>query len=255
MFYKIFENLFKASDIDIFDIGRGDEKYKQDFESYPSEQINLLCGHKKSFASNLICTRYKIVLHIKKYKLFLSFLSFLKKSRNLLKIIPKYNSKKGKRRKENKQITVYCKKLTQTQIENDSKGYMCRMAEDDDLENLAVIMKVKRFSDITERLISEKCIIILKENRIQNYVWFSQNTLKNCVPYIAVDQIILSEIDQHFFNYVDDLPQKMFSIITNELIKLNYDKLFAFSNSMDFQKMNLFESLDFQKVKELNQTL
>jgi CelD/BcsL family acetyltransferase involved in cellulose biosynthesis len=65
MFYKIVENACDSKDIEKFDIGRGDERYKRDLTCKPTEQIIYIAGHKKTIMSKIYNVRFKIILYLK----------------------------------------------------------------------------------------------------------------------------------------------------------------------------------------------
>ena len=94
MFYKIIEDCCNARDIDKFDIGRGDERYKQDLASRPIDQLIFIAGHKKSFSSYVYHVRFKVVLYIKKKKLLMTGLTFFKNSNVMIKKIQDYFKQK-----------------------------------------------------------------------------------------------------------------------------------------------------------------
>jgi hypothetical protein len=251
MFHKIFENSFNDTNIDIFDIGRGDEKYKLDFESIPVNQMIFIGGHKKTFASYLIHVRFKLALYIKKKRVLLAILTFLKDSNILIKKISEYFNNKDKFFRKDRQVNIYFMKLSPVKTDYSDNDWLCRKADADDIERLAVTMKVKRFSDLKEKLANEQCFLIIEGAEIHHYFWFSQNNLECGIPNITDDQIILTEIDPLFFKIDNDRPVKIFNILAKELKDQKYNMLFAFSKSVDNQGYKLFKSLGFQRYKEL----
>jgi hypothetical protein len=80
MFYKIVKECSSDSAINKFDIGRGNERYKQDLTCRPTDQLILIAGHKKTIPSYVYNVRFKIVLYIKKKMKLIDSLSLSKKS-------------------------------------------------------------------------------------------------------------------------------------------------------------------------------
>jgi hypothetical protein len=249
MFYKIFENSFNERDIKLFDIGRGDETYKLDFESVPVKQMIFICGHKRSLVSFLFHVRFKMAQNIKSKKFLLTILTYLKNTNILLKKIPVYIKKMRKNFRGNGRVTTYFKPLSFVKSESKYNEWLCRKADMEDMEHLAVAMKAKRFTNLKERLANDICLLIMNTEKIQHYFWFSQNNIESGVPGIADDQLALIEIDPPYLEMNDDYPVKIFNMISNELIEQNYNFLFAFSNSLDSQRVKLFNSLGFQEFK------
>ncbi|MFX0140482.1 MAG: GNAT family N-acetyltransferase [Candidatus Hodarchaeota archaeon] len=249
MFHKILENSFRDKVIEKFDIGRGDEYYKQELTSYPINQINFFGGHKRTFASYLYHVRFKLVLYIKKKKLSMALLTFFKEFSLLIKKMPERIKETKKIFRKKGQVIVYHKKLSLVKTAENNNGWFCRKAELDDMEHLAVAMKVKKFSDLKTRLANENCFLIMKDENIHNYFWFSPDNVECGVPDTKNNQIVLSEFDPLIFEMDNNYLLRMFNMISNELVQQDYKHLFAFSKSIDSQRTELFESLGFQRVR------
>ncbi|MFX0134653.1 MAG: GNAT family N-acetyltransferase [Candidatus Hodarchaeota archaeon] len=249
MFHKILENSFRDKDIEKFDVGRGDEYYKQELTSYPINQINFFGGHKRTFASYLYHVRFKLVLYIKKKKLSMAILKFFKEFNILVKKMPECIKEMKKIFRKKGKLIVYHKKLSLVKNDNNDNGWFCRKADLDDMEHLAVVMQVKKFSNLQKRLENEKCFLIMKDEKIHNYFWFSQDNVECGVPHTKDNQIVLNEFDPLIFNMDNNLLATMFNMISNELVQQEYDALYAFSKSIDSQRRELFESLGFQRFR------
>jgi hypothetical protein len=248
MFNKIFENAFNDIDIEAFDIGRGDEKYKLEFESLPVEQILFLSGHKKTVISFLFHLRFKLVLYLKQKGYFLTILKYLKDLSGLTRKIPFYVKNKLKNFRGNQQVNAFLKQLSLEKGVHNDNDYLCRQAEADDVEKLAVAMKVKRFADLKERLENEQCLLLMNRGKIEHYFWFSQN-YKGCrVPDLRDNQIVLTELDPLFLDMQNDLPLNKFNMISNILTEQKFNTILSFTNSAENQKEKIFESLGFQKI-------
>jgi len=247
MFHKILENSFRDKAIEKFDVGRGDEYYKQELTSYPINQINFFGGHKRTVASYLYHVRFKLVLYIKKKKLSMALLTFFKDFSILIKKMPERIKETKKIFRRNGKVIVYHKKLSLVKNSENNNGLFCRKADLDDMEYLAVAMKVKKFSDLKTRLENESCFLIMKDENIHNYFWFSQDNVECGVPGTKDTQIVLSEFDPLIFKMDNNLLVTMFNMVSNELMQQDYKNLFAFSKSIDSQRTELFESLGFQR--------
>jgi hypothetical protein len=248
MFYKIIENSFNEKDINLFDIGRGDETYKLDFDSVPVEQILFLCGHKRTFISFLFHLRFKIVLYLKNKSYFSTILKYLKDISGLRWKIPHYVKNKLENFKGNKQGKVFLKQLSFEKEVHNENDCLCRKAEPDDIEHLAVAMKAKRFAELKKRLENEQCLLLMNRGKIEHYFWFSQNSTGSRVSELRDDQIVLTGIDPLFLNAQNDLRAKKFSMISNFLKEQKFSAVLSIADSGKKQKEIFFDSLGFQKI-------
>lgn len=246
MFYKIFEYCFNHEDIDEFDLGRGDEHYKQDFECHPKSQINLILGHRRTFVSYLFFVRFKLVLLIKSKKLLAIILSSLQKCKKFLKNIHENIATKKNIFTKSKRDIVYIRKLSGIKSEVKNTGWQCEKADLDDMDYLAIAMKVKRLAYLKERLLNNECLFISKDEKKRHYFWFSQNFGQNGNLKVKDDQIILTDFDPLVFEEDTESLLQIFNKIYNILIDRKFKVLYVVSGSDDEQKKELFESLNFQ---------
>jgi len=249
MFHKILEHAFQDKAIEIFDVGRGDEYYKQELTSYPINQINFLGGHKRTFVSFLFHIRFKFVLFIKGKKLSMAILASVKDFNILIKKMPEHIKEMKKIFRKKGRVIVYHKELSLIKNDKNDNGWFCRIADLDDMEHLAVAMQVKQFSNLKKRLANEKCFLITKDKKIQNYFWFAQNNGELGITLTKKNQVVLTEFDPLVFKIEHNLLVRMFNTISNELIEQKYTVMFAFSRSTDNQRNELFESLGFKRFK------
>jgi hypothetical protein len=246
MFNKILESAYENKDIERFDIGRGDERYKQDMGTYPINHINFIGGHKKTFVSYLLHIRFKLVIYFKKKKLLNTILTFFKDTHKLMKKIPEYYAKIPKIFRENRRIIVFHKDLFP--VKNNNNDYFYRKANLDDIEHLAVAMKVKKLSNLKEKISTEYCYIIQKDGKIQKYFWFAENNLEANILNKNTNEIILTDFDPSLFNLDGKSLNNLFNPICNELVKQEYNGLYAFSESIDTQKNSFYKTLGFKKI-------
>jgi hypothetical protein len=249
MFHKILENSYNSKNVEKFDIGRGEERYKRELTAYPINQIIYLGAHKRSFASYLYYLRLIIILQIKNNKQSMKVLTFFKNCHMLIKKMPERVNKMKKIYRKKEQVIVYHKKLSLIKNINKDNGWFCGKAKFDDIEHLAIAMKARNFSNIRKRLDNENCFLIKKDNKIQNYFWFAQSDRGYGVAQTDKNQVILTEFDPIVFEMENSLRVKVFNAILNELTKQNFDGMLTFAGSNDKNRNKLFESLGFCILK------
>ena len=245
LFYDILEHSFKEEDIECFDIGRGEERYKQELTSIPIRQLNFIAGYKRSFPAFLFNARIRMAIYLKEQKVLIFVVNLISGLYNLLAKIKIFSLKKLKNLREKRQVMIYQKKLLPTPDRHTSNGWYCRNADIDDLEHLAVIMREKNFMNLKQRLSDEVCYLLEKNNKITNYFWFTFNN------FIDTDDnhVVLTDFGPFFFSMDNKLRDQLFTIISNKLIEQKYTVIYAISTSMNDQKNKVLESLNFQKRK------
>jgi hypothetical protein len=245
LFYDILEHSFHEEEIERFDIGRGEERYKQELTSEPIKQISFIAGHNKTFPSILFNARIKLAKFFKAQKVITVTVKYIARLHNLSGPIRKFTLDKINRFREKRQLIIYQKKLVPLQNNYNINGWYCRNADLNDLEHLAVAMKEKNFINLKKRLENEVCFLFEKNDEINSYFWFSLNNLIDTDG----DHIVLTQFDPFVFNMDEALRSQMFNMVSNKLIEKKYNVLFAVSKSQDDQKNRFLESLNFQRYK------
>ena len=180
----------------------------------------------------------------------MALLTFFNYFSILIKKMPERIKETRKKFRKNGNVIVYQKKLSLVKCAENNNALFCRKADLDDLEHLAVAMKVKKFTNLKTRLAKENCFLIMKDEKIHNYFWFSQDNVECGVLDTKDNHIVLNEFDPLIFKMDNNFLLRMFNMISNELVQQDYKDLFAFSKSIDSQKTELFESLGFQRFTE-----
>ncbi len=249
LFYKILENSFHDNEIKKFDIGRGEERYKQELGSQPILQSNIIAGHKKSVFSYLYYLRYALSTYLNARKATMHIVTILKYTGNFIIAIPKYIKKFKTFLFRHDSEIIFYKKLDIVDHGNQKSDLKCKKADFEDIDQLAVAMKAKNLKDINERIEEENCFIVLKDGMICNYFWFDKNVVNFGIPENNDEHVVLIEFESLRSKMDKDFLNKAFNVVCNELVKYQYKSLFAISRSTDCQRIMTFNFLEFQMFK------
>lgn len=197
LFYKCIEDMFNIPGIREFDIGRGNEQFKREWTSLVHPHTRLLIYPNTVFwqISNRI--RYDMLPRMKKYRSFEIFYSALR-SQWLHGDNSRINGSSETRKIVKKRITI-----------EDYIGipvtdrYLVRYAEPGDLDHLAVAMSAHNFRQVQQRMDRQRCILILRGNRILAYFWLVSHGETECENDTNSEEVFIDN-----YGISEDLPSE-----------------------------------------------
>ena len=192
LFYKILAALFQDPQITAFDIGRGEERYKQEMASSPIYQYNLVLGHRKSLWSLFYHCRYTLSAYVKTHRATARVLSVAQRAAYTIKTLPGRWVKRRASLWQCETLTLFEKKVSTADAENPPTGLQCQKASIEEQDLLAVAMKAKNLKEIGDRLEAEACYVVRQDHKPYAYFWFDSNPPSDAVK-LAAQQILLKE--------------------------------------------------------------
>ncbi len=247
---EIYSYCIENDDIVSLDFGRGNESYKQDYGGIPLPQVCLLGAHKTTIVSFIFFLRYRIVLYFKKKKYFMviqdSIGNGIRQLRKLSTIT------KTKMFFKHRAPEVYLKTMNGTYAQPEEKSWQIRYAGMEDLDDLVIAMRAKRFTDVRERLENEKCVLFTRNNKIEHYFWLSDNKTKYASLNFQNNVWILTDYNSSFLQVDEQLALKIMNALCHVLASNECRQLFLIFSPSNSDKKAFFELLGFKKYEGAN---
>jgi hypothetical protein len=264
--YKSIKNMHNIKELNEFDIGRGEERYKKDWNTFRSVQITSYLGNKRLKNYIYFAIRFSILPFCRLHPVFKYLIPVFK--------IPMFSVIKFKKRIKNDGLLecmketffnikslIYYKKVINIlkfripineAINCESMDLTMKYAQPKDKNLLAIAMKSKNFQQILKRLKNkDKCIMVLKNNEIKYYFWFKHKE----IFLSEINKSIRLEKEQVFlydYGAINNIEHKnVFMSICKKLSEDNVIEILAASNKSDQNNCNNYSELGFKKYKKV----
>lgn len=247
---EIYSYCIQKDDIGSIDFGRGNETYKQDYGGIPLNQVCLLGAHKKTIVSFIFFLRYRIVLYFKRTKYFIAIQKSIQNGISQLKKLPMIV--KTKLFSKHHSAEVYLKTMNGTYTQPEEKSWQIKFAGMEDLDDLVIAMRAKRFSDVRERLGNEKCVLITRNNKIEHYFWLSDNRAEYSFLRFHNDGWIITDYNSSFLQADEQLALKIMNALCHILTSIKCRQIFLSFSPPDSDQKAFFEWLGFKKYEGAN---
>jgi len=252
LFYRILESLFGESRISCFDIGRGEERYKQEMASVPVHQYNILCGDRSKPVPFVCHLRYALSTALKKNSSYNTLVKGFYTVKDSLSQMANQRAAAFTSSFRHSKETIFYKTLDGARAGNEEEGLVCRKAEESDLDLLAVAMQSRNLKELGERLQRELCYLVWRDGVLVSYFWLSREPDASGLLSLRETDLALLEFGTLAATGDGLDTRRVFEQIGDTLGQTNYTTVFARLNGTVSMNEEALATLGFRKEKTVS---